>query len=91
MILNPRYSVCEIDFPVFRLSADLLERFGIWDGIKASQLSRPLLSGGVMRHLFGQDLLRYNPSLGEEGRYKIGLEREELAPTRPNTRPMNWA
>ncbi|KAJ7448447.1 hypothetical protein B0H11DRAFT_1929113 [Mycena galericulata] len=85
MILNPRYSFCEIDFPVFRLSADLLERFGIWDGIKASQLSRPLLSGGVMRHLFGQDLLRYNPSLGEEGRYKIGLEREELAPTRPNT------
>ncbi|KAJ7507616.1 hypothetical protein B0H11DRAFT_1902701 [Mycena galericulata] len=85
MILNPRYCFHPVDFPGFSLTDDEMDTFGITRSMKQTQLSRPLFSGNVFRHLFGQNLLRYNPGLGESERHKIGLDTEPLAPTRPNT------
>ncbi|KAJ7444146.1 hypothetical protein B0H11DRAFT_1931305 [Mycena galericulata] len=85
MILNPRYCFHPVDFPGFSLTDDEMDTFGITRSMKQAQLSHPLFSGNVFRHLFGQNLLRYNPGLGDSERYKIGLDTEPLAPTRPNT------
>ncbi|KAJ7446851.1 hypothetical protein B0H11DRAFT_1929884 [Mycena galericulata] len=74
MILNPRYCFHPVDFPGFSLTDDEMDTFGITRSMKQTQLSRPLFSGNVFRHLFGQNLLRYNPGLGESERHKIGLD-----------------
>ncbi|KAJ7435085.1 hypothetical protein B0H11DRAFT_2257573 [Mycena galericulata] len=85
MILDPRYCFHPVDFPGFSLTDDEMDTFSITRSMKQAQLSRPLFSGNVFHHLFGQNLLRYSPGLGESERYKIGLDTEPLTPTRPNT------
>lgn len=85
MRLHPSFSFGSIDFTGFTLTAPQLSAFGIQPGVPRKGLLRPLVPGTRARHFFGQDLLRYNPSLGPEGCYKIGLPSEILVPTRPNT------
>ncbi|KAJ7430427.1 hypothetical protein B0H11DRAFT_2263429 [Mycena galericulata] len=84
MILNPPYFFRPVDFPGFSMAEEEMDAFGITRAMKQTQLSHPLFSGNIFRHLFGQNLLRYNPGLGEAERYKIGLDTEPLPPTHPN-------
>jgi hypothetical protein len=84
MIRNPGYLELGIDFPNFDLSSMELEWYGIFPFYKACQIA--LLSATHFRHRkFGGELLRYNPELGEEGRYLFADISLEGLPTRPNT------
>ncbi|KAJ7840995.1 hypothetical protein B0H13DRAFT_1910480 [Mycena leptocephala] len=84
MIGNPGYLELGIDFPNFDLSSTELEWYGIFPFYKARQIA--LLSAiRFRRRKFGGGLLRYNPELGEEGRYSFPDISLEGLPTRPNT------
>jgi hypothetical protein len=84
MIGNPGYLELGIDFPNFDLSSTELEWYGIFPFYKARQIA--LLSAThFRRRKFGGGLLRYNPELGEEGRYSLPDILLEGLPTRPNT------
>jgi hypothetical protein len=84
MIGNPGYLDLGIDFPNFELSSTELEWYGIFPFYKARQVA--LLSAThFRRRKFGGGLLRYNPELGEEGRYAFADISLEGLPTRPNT------
>ena len=84
MIGNPGYLELGIDFPNFDLSSTELEWYGIFPFYKARQIA--LLSAThFRRRKFGGGLLRYNPELGEEGRYSFADISLEGLPTRPNT------
>jgi hypothetical protein len=84
MIRNPGYLELGIDFPNFDLSSTELEWYGIFPFYKARQIA--LLSAThFRRRKFGGELLRYNPELGEEGRYSFADISLEGLPTRPNT------
>ncbi|KAJ7913280.1 hypothetical protein B0H13DRAFT_1873964 [Mycena leptocephala] len=84
MIGNPGYLNLGIDFPNFELSSTELEWYGIFPFYKARQVA--LLSAThFRRRKFGGGLLRYNPELGEEGRYAFADISLEGLPTRPNT------
>ncbi|KAJ7814475.1 hypothetical protein B0H13DRAFT_1924823 [Mycena leptocephala] len=84
MIGNPSYLELGIDFPNFDLSSTELEWYGIFPFYKARQIA--LLSAThLCRRKFGGGLLRYNPELGEEGKYSFPDISLEGLPTRPNT------
>jgi hypothetical protein len=84
MIGNPGYLELGIDFPNFDLSSTELEWYGIFPFYKVRQIA--LLSvTHFRRRKFGGGLLRYNPELGEEGRYSFPDISLEGLPTRPNT------
>ncbi|KAJ7829336.1 hypothetical protein B0H13DRAFT_2372671 [Mycena leptocephala] len=84
MIGNPGYLDLGIDFPNFDLSSTELEWYGIFPFYKARQIA--LLSATHFCHRkFGGGLLRYNPELGEAGRYAFADISLEGLPTRPNT------
>ncbi|KAJ7063018.1 hypothetical protein B0H15DRAFT_958714 [Mycena belliarum] len=85
MLLNRHYSRFGYDFPGFPVADADLAKFGIHPLIKNAQLSRLLLDRNGKKHNFGDELLRYNPELGEEGRWVVALPSEELEKTRPNT------
>ncbi|KAJ7838317.1 hypothetical protein B0H13DRAFT_1911932 [Mycena leptocephala] len=84
MIGNPGYLELGVDFPNFDLSSTELEWYGIFPFYKARQIA--LLSAThFRRRKFGGGLLRYNPELGEAGRYVFADISLEGLPTRPNT------
>ncbi|KAJ7066863.1 hypothetical protein B0H15DRAFT_807551 [Mycena belliarum] len=85
MLLNRHYSRFGYDFPGFPVADADLAKFGIHPLIKNAQLSRLLLDRNGKKHNFGDELLRYNPELGEEGRWVVALPSEGLEKTRPNT------
>ncbi|KAJ6534914.1 hypothetical protein B0H19DRAFT_1080323 [Mycena capillaripes] len=84
MIASPDYLQRAIDFPNFPLSDEHLRWYGIFDFIKPHQLAREGITHTYV-HRFGDDLLRYNPDLGEEKRYKFPDPASETLPTRLNT------
>lgn len=85
MRLHPSFSFGRIDFPGFPMTAAQLAAFGVATDTSRGNSSVSLLNTARARHVFGQDLLRYNPSLGPDRCHKIAIGREILIPTRPNT------
>jgi hypothetical protein len=86
MVLDEEYLQCGVDFPNFELSTVDLERYGIYEFIKPRQIARVHAEDPrIVRHQFGDHLLRYNPKLGEAARYTFPDPSREYAATRPNT------
>jgi hypothetical protein len=85
MILSEKYLDAGVDFPNFDVEDRELEWYGIFPFVKQRQLARLNANDGRARHHFGDDLLRYNPSLGESGRYNFPDPSTEYEATRPNT------
>ncbi|KAJ7840559.1 hypothetical protein B0H14DRAFT_2587430 [Mycena olivaceomarginata] len=70
MVLDEEYLQCGVDFPNFELAPVDLERYGIYEFIKPRQIARVHAEDPrIVRHQFGDRLLRYNPRLGEAARY----------------------
>ncbi|KAJ7493736.1 hypothetical protein FB451DRAFT_1164608 [Mycena latifolia] len=85
MVLRPKYSSNNVDFPNFHLDVRTMYLFGVMPWIKSSQVAKVVSAAVGDRHRFGDNLLRYNPSLGEEGRFVIAIPDDLLVPTRPCT------
>jgi hypothetical protein len=86
MVLDEEYLQCGVDFPNFELSKVDLERYGIYEFIKPRQIACVHTKDPrIVRHQFGDYLLRYNPKLGEAARYTFPNPLQEHAVTRPHT------
>ncbi|KAJ7467047.1 hypothetical protein FB451DRAFT_1178290 [Mycena latifolia] len=85
MVLCPKYSSNDVDFPNFHVDVRTMYLFGVTPWIKSSQVAKVVLAAVGDRHRFGDNLLRYHPSLGEEGRFVIAIPDDLFAPTRPCT------
>ncbi|KAJ7863040.1 hypothetical protein B0H14DRAFT_3444250 [Mycena olivaceomarginata] len=86
MVLDEEYLQCGVDFPNFELAPVDLERYGIYEFIKPRQIARVHAEDPrIVRHQFGDRLLRYNPRLDEAARYTFPDPSQEYAATRPNT------
>jgi hypothetical protein len=86
MVLDEEYLQCGVDFPNFDLSKVDLEQYGIYDLIKPRQIAHVHAEDlRIVRHQFGDRLLRYNPKLDEAAQYTFPYPSQEYAATRPNT------
>ncbi|KAJ6578756.1 hypothetical protein DFH09DRAFT_1077679 [Mycena vulgaris] len=85
MLLNPLYTGTGVNFPGFHVDIRTLVLFGVTPWIKPSQLARVLPGSRAVRHNFGDNLLCYQPELGEAGRFVLALGDEDYALTQLNT------
>ncbi|KAJ7896329.1 hypothetical protein B0H14DRAFT_2558247 [Mycena olivaceomarginata] len=86
MVLNEEYLQGGVDFPNFELSKVDLEQYGIYEFMKPQQITCIHTEDPrIVRHQFGDHLLRYNPKLGKAAQYTFHDPSQEYAATWPNT------